>query len=105
LKEQINLFLEDKLKISLHPNKSRIVSIFRGVDFIGFRIFPKYRLLRKRNVQNMHQKSRAYEQGKLSFKEIFQIYQGWQAYAKWADTFRLKEKIKFFLINFLLKNT
>jgi retron-type reverse transcriptase len=36
-KEQINNFLQNTLKLQLHPNKSRIIPLSRGIDFVGFR--------------------------------------------------------------------
>ena len=43
-KDTINEFLKAELKIELHEQKSRIIPLSRGVDFIGFRNFYYYRL-------------------------------------------------------------
>ena len=52
-KKQIKLFLKENLKLELHPDKSKIVSLSRGIDFVGFRNFYYYKLLRKRNSANL----------------------------------------------------
>ncbi len=100
-KEQINSFLKDKLKIELHPYKSRIVSLYRGVDFVGFRNFYNYKLLRKRNVSGMRRKIELYKKGFIGFESIFNSYQGWKAYAVWGNTYKLRKEIKREIINLL----
>ena len=46
-KNKINNFLNEKLKLELHPEKSRIIPLSKGIDFVGFRNFYYYKLLRK----------------------------------------------------------
>jgi len=93
-KEEINEFLMNKLKIQLHPQKSRIISLCNGVDFVGFRNFYHHRLLRKRNIKGMRKKINQFKEGLMGFHSLFESYQGWQAYAKWGNTHKLREKIK-----------
>ncbi len=93
-KEKIDIFLREKLKIVLHPNKSRIIPIKRGIDFLGFRNFYHYRLLRRRNIRSMINKIELYKKGEKSFETIMEIYQGWQAYSKWANSYKLREQVK-----------
>src|SRR3989344_7939290 len=50
-KIEIDRFLMEKLKIKLHPQKSKVISLSRGIDFVGFRNFYYHRLLRKRNIR------------------------------------------------------
>ncbi len=52
-KQEINEFLRKELKLELHPEKSYISSLSRGIDFVGFRNFYYFRLLRKRNIKNI----------------------------------------------------
>ncbi|MDA3836055.1 MAG: RNA-directed DNA polymerase [Nanoarchaeota archaeon] len=64
LKEWLNEivdFLEDKLKLELHPDKSKIINLSRGVDFGGFRNFYYYKLLRKRNIRSICEKNRTFQ--------------------------------------------
>jgi hypothetical protein len=44
--------------------------------------------LRKRNIRKIEQKIKAYSQGKISFSEIKESFQGWQAYARWANSYK-----------------
>ncbi len=102
-KDKIDTFLKEKLKIELHPNKSRIIPIKRGIDFVGFRNFYHCRLLRKRNIRSMINKIELYKKGEKSFESIMEVYQGWQAYAKWAKTYKLREAVKMKIIDALLE--
>lgn len=92
-KVEISIFLKEKLKIDLHPQKSRIIHISRGIDFVGFRSHYLYNLLRKRNIRKMQRKVKTFEQDRLSYRQLMQSYAGWQGYAQWANTFKLRKKI------------
>jgi hypothetical protein len=85
-KPQIAIFLLEKLKLELHPDKSKIMNLSKGIDFVGFRNFYYHKLLRKRNRKSMKNKiSNAKKQNKL-----IDSFQGWNAYAKWANSFYLR---------------
>lgn len=88
-KREINKFLQNKLKIELHPDKSRIINLSRGVDFVGFRNFYFHRLLRKRNIKNMKRKLRHFNEYKIDYSKFLEIFQGWKAYADWSNSYRL----------------
>lgn len=92
-KEQINTFLQEKLKIQLHSQKSRITSLSKGVDFVGFRNYYHYKLLRRRNVRKIQRKVEAFDKNELLYRYLTESFQGWQAYAKWANTFNLRRRI------------
>jgi len=51
--EQMKEFLENNLKLTMHPNKVFIKTIFSGVDFLGWVHFPKYRVLRNSTKKRM----------------------------------------------------
>ena len=89
----INDFLIKNLKIELHPEKSRIINLSKGIDFVGFRNFYYFKLLRKRSTRNMLLKIKKYKEGDLSKENLLESFQGWNAYAKWADTFNLRKKV------------
>ena len=89
-KEKINRFLKENLKLELHPDKSRIVSLSRGIDLIGFRNFYYFKLLRKRSIRKMEYKIKLFNEGKLSYGKLVESFDGWCAYAKWANNYKLK---------------
>ena len=88
-RSKIEEFLKDKLKLELHPQKSRVIPLSRGVDFVGFRNFYHYRLLRKRNIQNIRRKIELFKQGLITKEKFLESFQGWNAYAKWANSYKL----------------
>lgn len=47
-KKKIDNFLRDKLELYLHPDKSKIIKLQRGIGFLGFRIFFHHKLVRKK---------------------------------------------------------
>ena len=52
-------FLEEKLKLNLHPDKIFLKTVASGVDFLGWVHFPDHRVLqtstKKRMLRNLHQ--------------------------------------------------
>ncbi|MFA5174461.1 MAG: reverse transcriptase domain-containing protein [Candidatus Pacearchaeota archaeon] len=92
-KKEIDEFLKEKLKIELHPDKSRIIGLSRGIDFVGFRNFYYFRLLRKRNIKNFINKIDEFKRNEISKEKLIESFQGWNAYAKWANSFKLRRDI------------
>ncbi len=92
-KKQIGEFLKEKLKLQLHPEKSKIISLSNGVDFVGFRNFYYFNIPRKRNIRKMLSKIKKYKNGKLGKEKILESFQGWNAYAKWSDSLELRRKV------------
>jgi len=89
-KRKIEEFLNKELSLELHHEKSKIISLSQGVDFVGFRNFYHFKLLRKRNIRNMERKIDLFHKGEISGEKMKKISQGWNAYAKWADSYRLR---------------
>ncbi|MBT7706498.1 hypothetical protein HN747_03545 [archaeon] len=85
-KEEIKEFLMNELKLELHPQKTKVESLSKGIDFVGFRIFYNYKLLRKRCVRQMEKRIELFLEGKMHPKKFFEIWQGWLAHARWASS-------------------
>ncbi len=79
-------FLENELKLELHPNKIILKTFASGIDFLGWVNFPNHRILRtvakrrmlgKINVRNQHSYFGLLKHGntlKLKQKMLNQIY-------------------------------
>ena len=50
---KIGDFLQERLRLDLHPNKISIRTIASGVDFLGWVHFPNYRVLRTTTKRRM----------------------------------------------------
>lgn len=100
-KESINQFIIHTLQLSLHPQKSRVISLSKGVDFVGFRNFWKHALIRKRNIRTMQKKIELYKKGEVSWTTIYESFKGWQAYAMWANAHKVVQELKLQIIDIL----
>jgi hypothetical protein len=96
LRKEIDDYFRNELKIFIKDNWQVFPTYIRGVDFLGYRTFLNYRLLRKSTCKNMKRKMLAIrdkvEQGKMmNYSEYCSInsYLGW---IKHCDSYRLKEK-------------
>ena len=92
-KHEIEYFLRDTLKLELHPQKSKIIPLSHGIDFVGFRNFYYFKLLRIRNIRKMLLKIGEHKRGEITKEKILEYFQGWSAYAKWADSYKLRKEI------------
>jgi RNA-directed DNA polymerase len=90
-KSKIGCFLKENLRIELHLEKSKIISLSRGVDFVGFRSFWNYKLLRKRNIRKMMSKIELHKKELIIKEKLLESFNGWNAYAKWADSYGLRK--------------
>jgi len=96
-KEEISIFLRRKLDIELHPNKSQVLKLEKGVKFLGFRIFNHHKLLRKSNMRyferKLNQMKIMLEEDLLNREEIVEKLEGWLAYAVNGDTHKYRKYI------------
>ncbi|MBX4206568.1 RNA-directed DNA polymerase [Candidatus Parcubacteria bacterium] len=75
MRHGVNMFLREKLKLSLHPDKVFIKTLSSGVDFLGWVHFPHHRVLRtvtkrrmKRNLaRNPSEETKASYKGLLKY--------------------------------------
>lgn len=81
---QIGAFLEERLKLRLHPNKVFIKTLASGVDFLGWVNFPYHRVLRNVTKRRMFKSIR-----KRPKNQTLQSYLGLISY---GSTFKLKQE-------------
>ncbi|MDI3480773.1 MAG: RNA-directed polymerase [Tepidanaerobacteraceae bacterium] len=96
VKREIERFLADKLDLKLN-RKTNIFPISQGVDFLGYRIWPTHRLIRKSSIRRIKSKLKAfrrkYREGKISLEKIKATIQSWLGHVKHADSFNLRKKL------------
>lgn len=83
--KQIQEFLENNLKLSLHPNKVSIATFVRGVDFLGWVHFPKHKILRTVTKKRMFKKLKGEAK-----EETVQSYLGLLSH---GDTYEVRNKV------------
>jgi len=98
-KIEVNCFLKNNLRLELHNDKSKVISLSKGIDFIGFRNFYHFKLLRKRNIRNMRRKINGYKNGRLCKDELEVSFHGFSAYTKWANSYKLRKEFSREILN------
>ena len=96
-KEEIREFLQDKLGLELHPRKASVFPASKGIDFLGYRIFGHYRLLRKSTVKRFVKRTKIYQKmlnkGLLAEEKFENSLQSWLAYASFGNSWRLRKNL------------
>lgn len=96
-KQEIDDYLDWKLFLRLHPEKSKIFSLYRGTDFLGLRIFPNHKTIKKKNIRKFKNKLRLlrnkYQIGIINYDKIYDFLEGWCAYIQHTDSYKLKKKM------------
>jgi len=95
-KNKIEKYLMN-LGLELHPDKSKIFPLYKGVDFLGFKIFYHYKRIRKRNVISFKRKleklQKAYFSKDISRAKFIASVEGWFAYVIWGDAYNLRRSL------------
>ncbi len=85
------------IMLELHPEKSDIIPLQKGVTFLGYRIFYKHKLLRKRNrnyfLHKFEENLKLYNADIISDIQLIEKLQGWFGYAQWANTYFFRRDI------------
>lgn len=96
LNDEIDDYFRDELKLRIKANWQVFPTYVRGVDFVGYRTFYKYTLLRKSTRLKMEKAmsaigSKVKSGNMMNYSEWCSInsYEGWLRH---ADTFRLTQK-------------
>ncbi|MBI4177058.1 MAG: hypothetical protein HY516_01715 [Candidatus Aenigmarchaeota archaeon] len=94
-KTQINEFLKT-INLELHPQKSKVIPLHKGVNLLGFMVFYRYKLPKKNNIRRIEHKInsfiRMHREGVIK-EEILEKINGWEAYAIHADTFNIRRRM------------
>lgn len=92
-RENIIDFLEE-FRLRIHPNKSQVFPVKNGVTFLGHRIFPTHRWLKRENVIRFKRRVRQfqiqYQKGEKTWDDIAVSLQSWNAHAAFSDSYRLR---------------
>jgi RNA-directed DNA polymerase len=85
------------LRLTLHQARAQVYPVKAGIPWLGFRVFPSHRRLRRRNVKAFARRLRAqrdaYQAGEMTLDEIQQSLQSWIAHARHGNTYRLRQAL------------
>lgn len=92
-----NGFLQNKLKLSLHPSKITIRKYHQGIDFLGYVSFPYFRVLRtktqKRIFKKIDIKIKKLNQKEITEQSFNQTIQSYFGILKHCEAHKLKKEI------------
>lgn len=95
---KIEKFLQNNLRLSLHPNKVSINNYYLGVDFLGYVIFPNFILPRtktkRRLLKKVYKRVQLVKQGKISVEKLDETVQSYLGYLSHANSFSFAQKLK-----------
>lgn len=94
----IEEFLNMSLHLALHPDKILIQPCHRGVDFLGYVIFPHHRIIRARTRRRMFRKLRErveeYNAGLRTEQSLRQVLQSYVGMLVHANAHTVTQKLK-----------
>jgi len=56
LRQRIQDFLREQLRLELHPNKTVLQRVNQGANFLGSIVYPHHRLIRQRSVRALRRR-------------------------------------------------
>ncbi|MBP6827021.1 MAG: RNA-directed DNA polymerase [Saprospiraceae bacterium] len=87
----------DGLRLLLHPDKTHIYRCADGVPFLGFRVFPYHRYVRKEKTRRyrrfLKQKIKHYRAGHITPDELEQALNAWLGHIRFGQSRRLEYNI------------
>lgn len=94
--KEIEQFLSDELKLVM--SKKDLFQVTRGVDFLGYRYFKGYILLRKRTARGIQKRLKKlyllYDNGKISHEKMLSHLSSVDGYISWANSYNFRNKIQ-----------
>jgi len=95
---RIQKYLGNCLKLEIHPKKVTIRKFRQGADFLGYIVFPNYRLLRtktrKRIFKKFEKKVNNFKSGLISENNLSQSLNSYLGVLSHADSYKFQKKLK-----------
>ena len=86
-----------KLRLKVHLNKAQIWPVRQGTDWLGYRVYPTHRLVRKSNIRRFRRKlkrlSQDYREGLIDIKKVRASLMSWIGHVKHANSYGIRRKI------------
>jgi retron-type reverse transcriptase len=96
IRGDIENFLWTHLKLKTNQ-KTQIFPISQGINFLGYRIWPNHRLIRKSSIKRIKRKlkrfSNDYRDGLISISQIYPILVSWLGHISHADSYGIRKKV------------
>jgi len=90
------------LRLTLHERQAQVYPTATGIPFLGFRIYPDHRLVKRRKVvqfrRRLNSLRQAYARGDLPLDRLQASLQGWVNHVRYGDTWGLRRAVLDFAI-------
>lgn len=90
IKDKIADFLKNKLDLNLHPKKANVFPVAKGIEFLGYKVFGDYRVLKQNTVKRIVKRIKRYKKevrnGTMEKEKLALSVQSWRAYAEFAKS-------------------
>lgn len=97
IRNSINSFLKEKLKLQLHPKKVTIKNVKDGIPFVGYRIFYDHILIRGSTLLRMQRKyklrKKQLKKGLIDEYKLNSTIKSFEGHLKKANAWKLKQKM------------
>ena len=91
LLQKITQFVKNKLHLEF--SKWYIENIKKGLNFVGYRIFRTYTLIRKSSVIRCKRKIQSYLYNK-NYDKLYKSLVSWYGHIQWANSYNLRQYIE-----------
>ncbi len=81
VKRDLEYWIPDTLGLTINP-KTRIARTENGIPFVGYRIWPDNKLIKKESLQRMRRKVRAWRKGKMQDEWFLASIGSWMGHAR-----------------------
>lgn len=96
LKIDVEYFLNNTLELHLN-NKTCIRPISVGLEFVGFRMWPTHRRMKKKTAKKMKKRlkylQKLYSRGEIDFDDVNASVQSYMGILKHCDSYYLRQSI------------
>jgi hypothetical protein len=86
-----------ELRLTPHEERAQVFPVEAGIPWLGFRVFPTHRRLKRRNVKRFGRRLRAlrdaYRAGEIGPEKVRESVRAWIAHAAHGDTYRLRQAL------------
>jgi len=85
------------LRLTLHERESTVYPVTNGIPFLGFRVYPTHRRLKRRNgvafARRFRTLRRAAARGEITPEALLQRVRSWIAHTAHGNTYRLRRAL------------
>lgn len=86
-----------ELRVTLHEASAQVFPVSTGIPFLGFRIYPDHRRLKRRKSIHFRRKfrrlARQYASGEIPFERLDASVRGWVNHVRYGNTWGLRRAI------------